>query len=331
MILADKILNLRKKNGWSQEELAEKLNVSRQSVSKWESAQSTPDLERLLQMSTIFGVSLDYLVKDEIEEASSEVYVENSSNERRVSMEEANIFLNFKEKTKGLFANAITLCIYSPIFLIILLGLSQDKRINLSENTASAIGIITILVLVAIAVFTFIRLSNESDEFKFLETENIETEYGVEGLVREKKREYKGIFNRNLSIGVVLCILSAIPILITTLMESPSGSLIMYGVAVLIFLVGCGVNLIVRACMMMNAYNMLLEEGDYTRDKKKANKFLSPIAGIYWLSIVGVYLAYGLITKDWSRSWIIFPVAGVLFGAIAIISEMVMKRKDSVR
>ena len=53
MILADKIIRLRKRNGWSQEELAEKMNVSRQSVSKWESAQSVPDLARILQLSAI--------------------------------------------------------------------------------------------------------------------------------------------------------------------------------------------------------------------------------------------------------------------------------------
>ena len=51
MILADKIIGLRKKTGWSQEELAEQLGVSRQSVSKWEGAQSVPDMERILQMS----------------------------------------------------------------------------------------------------------------------------------------------------------------------------------------------------------------------------------------------------------------------------------------
>ena len=53
MILADKIMNERKRNGWSQEELAEKLGVSRQSVSKWESAQSVPDLNRILQLADI--------------------------------------------------------------------------------------------------------------------------------------------------------------------------------------------------------------------------------------------------------------------------------------
>ena len=48
MILADKIIELRKKNGWSQEDLAEKLDVSRQSISKWEGAQSIPDMNKIL-------------------------------------------------------------------------------------------------------------------------------------------------------------------------------------------------------------------------------------------------------------------------------------------
>ena len=67
MILADKIMNLRKKAGWSQDELASQLNVTRQSVSKWEGAQSVPDMDRIVQMSRLFGVTTDYLLKDEIE------------------------------------------------------------------------------------------------------------------------------------------------------------------------------------------------------------------------------------------------------------------------
>lgn len=48
MILADKIMALRKKAGWSQEELAARLNISRQSVSKWEGAQSIPDMDKVV-------------------------------------------------------------------------------------------------------------------------------------------------------------------------------------------------------------------------------------------------------------------------------------------
>ena len=62
MILADKIVSLRKKAGWSQEELAEQLGVTRQSVSKWEGAQSVPDMDKVVMMSRLFGVSTDFLL-----------------------------------------------------------------------------------------------------------------------------------------------------------------------------------------------------------------------------------------------------------------------------
>ena len=65
MTFSEKISALRKQKGWSQEELAEKLMVTRQAVSKWESAQSMPDLDKLVQLSEALGVSTDYLLKDE--------------------------------------------------------------------------------------------------------------------------------------------------------------------------------------------------------------------------------------------------------------------------
>ena len=66
MILAEKIMSLRKRLGWSQEELANRLGVSRQSVSKWESAAAVPDVGKITQMSDLFGVSTDYLLKDDM-------------------------------------------------------------------------------------------------------------------------------------------------------------------------------------------------------------------------------------------------------------------------
>ena len=59
MIFADKLIQLRKKSGWSQEELANQMNVTRQSVSKWEAAQSIPDLEKILKLSELFGLTED--------------------------------------------------------------------------------------------------------------------------------------------------------------------------------------------------------------------------------------------------------------------------------
>ena len=93
MILADKITEERKKNGWSQEELADKLGVSRQAVSKWESAGSTPDLQRVIQLAQLFDVSTDYLLRDEVVRQEEtirpdiEIETKDKGSVRRVSME----------------------------------------------------------------------------------------------------------------------------------------------------------------------------------------------------------------------------------------------------
>ncbi len=62
----DKLYQLRKQKGLSQEELANRLNVSRQTVSKWELGDSTPDMEKLTAISNLFAISLDELVMDKI-------------------------------------------------------------------------------------------------------------------------------------------------------------------------------------------------------------------------------------------------------------------------
>ena len=67
MKFADKILSLRKSRGMSQEELAEKLNVSRQAISRWEMGTAQPDAQNILQISKLFGVTADYLLNDDYE------------------------------------------------------------------------------------------------------------------------------------------------------------------------------------------------------------------------------------------------------------------------
>lgn len=65
MKLSDKIINLRKTNGWSQEDLAERLNVSRQAISRWENGTALPDANNILQLSKLFSVTADYLLNED--------------------------------------------------------------------------------------------------------------------------------------------------------------------------------------------------------------------------------------------------------------------------
>lgn len=331
MILADKIINLRKKNGWSQEELAEKLGVTRQSISKYEGAQSIPDLDKILKLSEIFGVTTDYLIKDELEEeeyAPSQMQENESESDRsvhKVTMEMANEYLQIIDWTAGKTAFATMLCILSPIVLLMLGAMSEMPDYHISENAAAGIGICVLIVLIAIAVTIFILCGMKTKKYEYMEKEDIETVYGVSGMVKEKRDAYHSMYVTQLVIGIACCICSVIP-LFGTLAVSESDFYMVSAVCMLLALVAIGTYFIVRSATKMNAMNQLLEEEDYTRQKKHENKKMSGPVTVYWLIATAIYLAWSFTTNDWDRTWIIWPVVGVLFPAFYAIVSGIRKK-----
>ena len=321
MILADKIIELRKKNGWSQEELAEKLGVSRQAVSKWEGAQSVPDIQRILEMSRLFGVSTDYLLKDDMDygsEALAESAAETDSTLRRVDMETASAFLAFRRNWAPRIALAVFLCIISPVALIMLGAFSEYGVLKLSENAAGGIGLIILLLLVAGAVSIFIIYGMKNQPFEFLEKENIDTAYGVTGMVREYRERCAAVCSTQIVLGVVLCILSVLP-LFGALCVTEDDLVILLCTCLLLVIVAVGVVFLILAGMKRGAANMLLQEGDYSREEKKRNRLTSTAAGVYWLLVTAGYLAWSFYTDGWNRTWIVWPVAGVLFPSVMAV------------
>ena len=331
MILADKIINLRKKNGWSQEELAEKLGVTRQSISKYEGAQSIPDLDKILKLSEIFGVTTDYLIKDELEEeeyAPSQMQENESESDRsvhKVTMEMANEYLQIIDWSAGKTAFATMLCILSPIVLLMLGAMSEMPNYHISENATAGIGICVLIVLIAIAVTIFILCGMKTKKYEFMEKEDIETAYGVSGMVKEKRDAYHSPYVTQLVIGIACCICSVIP-LFGTLAVSESDFYMVSAVCMLLALVAIGTYFIVRSAAKMNAMNQLLEEEDYTRQKKHENKKMSGPVMVYWLIATAIYLAWSFTTNDWDRTWIIWPVVGVLFPAFYAIVNGIRKK-----
>lgn len=332
MILADKIINERKKNGWSQEELAGMLGVSRQSISKWEGAQAVPDLQRILKMAEIFGVSTDYLLKDEFEPESTlpEGYSKNpetdSSTFRTVTLNEADEFLKIQEKTASLTALGVSLCIISPALLIFLAGFIEYN--GGSENLCVALGLVALLVLVAIAVFLFISSSSKSQEYEFLEKEVFETAYGVTGMVKEKQKSYAPTHSARLSLGVMLCILSVIPLISLAIFFEDKAYILAASVSLLLCIVAAGVNLIVRTSIISSGFKKLLQENDYSAKEKKEKAYLAPIETVYWTVVLAGYLTWSFITNKWGITWIVWPIAGVLFAALVAILKL-FHQKDN--
>ena len=315
MILGEKIMELRKKNGWSQEELAGKLKVSRQSVSKWESAMSVPELDKVLQLSEIFEVSTDYLLKDDKEED----YVPGNPETvamRKVTMEEAQEFIRVRKEASLWIPAGVAACILSPVPLFLLQGMWEEGRLTVSEDLASGIGFALLLLIVAAAVGSFILTGMKLGKYEWMEKEEFELCYGIAGMVKERLEAEAAGFSRKIAVGVIFCILSCVPLFLLSVLN---GSKIVQagGLVFLLLMVAAGVYLLISAGIRKGSYEQLLQEGDYTREAKEASRIIGRIAAVYWCVVTAVYLGWSFLTGNWHSTWVLWPVAGILFGAVA--------------
>lgn len=327
MILAEKIIKLRKEQGWSQEELASRLNISRQSVSKWESMASVPELDKIIMLSELFGVSTDYLLKDDADDENVNVAdLDNvPDNTRKISLNEANAFLSLVHKCSSQIAMAVSICILSPVVLLFLGGVQEYGKINISENAAGAIGVSVLLIMVTVAVAIFIVNGLQLNEYEYLEKEPISLDYGVAGIVETKKEQYKNKFTAGIVTGVALCIVSIIPIIFASMFENEFMEVC--GVCLLFLLAAIGVYFIVNVCIVWGGFQRLLEEGDYTKTEKERNRENEPLTVFYWCIITAIYLGISFYTQSWDRTWIVWPVAAVLFAALLALKNLLKKDK----
>lgn len=326
MLLADKIVTLRKRAGWSQEELAAQLGVSRQSVSKWEGAQSVPDMQKVVQMSRLFGVTTDYLLKEELGEPEP-APAEPDALLRCVTMEQAADYLALRQAAAPKLALATLLCVLSPVALLLLAALSDRPGAALSENAAAGIGLCVLLVLVAVAAAVFITCAAQVKAYAFLESEPFETAYGVTGMVRERRAAFAPRHTRGKVVGTVLCILSAVPLFIAVCLDGPD-LLYVGAVCLLLVLAGIGSAVFVSGGVYWVAMDRLLEEDDYARPRKRQNGVVGAVSAIYWLTATAAYLLWTF--GPWwdaqpQDTWILWAVAGVLYGAVMALVRAIRK------
>lgn len=318
MILADKIIMLRKKAGMSQEQLAERLGVSRQSVSKWEGSQSMPDMDKAVKLADLFGLSLDSLIRDDLDvedgvEAPS-VSTDAATSDAddapiSVSFDEANAFIDATARAASRVAFGVCLCILAFVPMFLLVGASVNGNIALTEDQAGSIGIAVLLPVVAVAVGLFIVSGHALKRFERIKKNPIDTAYGVEGMVRERKNAFSGTHLREMVTGVALCIAAAVPVIaVNALEESEANGL--FSMVVLLIIVSLGVALIVHASIIWGGFDALLEEEDYRRSVKRFNR---SVAGPYWSVVLVLYLLSSFVTMHWEITWIIWPVAGVAY------------------
>jgi len=331
MLLSEKIMSLRKRNGWSQEELAQQLGVSRQSVSKWESMASMPDIQKIMAMSELFGISTDYLLKDELEElpataiaadyAASSVQSgssdsaagsttdstaggstgDDASNSKTavpklsVSLDTATEYLDAIARTSRPTAGAITLFILGPALLVSLATYSEDALyfdpMRISPDAMGIAGICIMMLFIAAGVGLLILQDMKLAKFKQLKEASLELQYGVEAAVRRRAESTESLRYVQQAAGVCLTILSAIPFLIASYYGT--GLTFALGFFMAAILVSLGVYLLVYSGILRDGYRVLLQEGDFSHDEK-SNKRDSKSAALKYRPIARAY--FGTIT-----------------------------------
>ena len=321
MILADKIIKLRKKNGWSQEELANKMNVSRQAVSKWESAQTIPDLEKIVQLSSLFGVTTDYLLKDDMED--EEFTDTNCAHTvKKISMNEATAYLEERKQASWQIAIATFLCIISPITLLILGAASEIPHLGVSETVMGVVGLVVLFAFVLIAVPIYLHCGFQNEPYAFLD-KNIpfELEYGAKGIVAEQKRRFRDVYVKWNMIATCICIFSPVPLIVSAFSENAMLCVMM--LAVMMVLVGIGVSAFIVVGVQWASMQKLLKEGEYTEKEKERNSVREAVGFAYWGVLTAIYLTWSFLTNQWHISWITFAAGGISFPIVMYICNVI--------
>ena len=217
-----------------------------------------------------------------------------------------------------------SLCVLSPITLILMSGLAEFGFIK--ENVAVAIGLAVLLCMVIVAVVLFIFNGSMMADYEWLQKENFVLDYGVSGIVESRMKKQRPRLTLTRAIGVGLCILGAAVLVVTAVLTGEAlGTII--AVDVLLALVAIAVFLFVRWGNEADAYAQLLQTGDYDPNHKRNYRKHELIGGIYWCSVTAIYLAISFITNRWDYTWIIWPVTAVFYGVIACIINYTERKK----
>lgn len=281
MKFAENLYELRRKYGYSQEELAAKLEVSRQSVSKWENQSATPELDKLLQMCELFHCTLDELLKGDVKEA----YIDQT------------III------KQLNTEAILTALGTGIILLgVTLSLVFDPWVNDDKSETVLNAVFLFFVLSGVICFVVMGMKHNNFTKHYPNTDNIL--HHEEHVIKQFEKKYQ------LSVigGIVLIFLAVILQQLTEpYHESASNAIFMLMITV--------------ATVNFTYFGMKQRIYEIPSSKKRSEKEikLNMYCGIVMLFATGVYLIWSYLFHAWEYSWIVFVIGGIICLALMLI------------
>lgn len=237
-----------------------------------------------------------------------------------VTLEEAEGLAEAQRRTRYRLSSAIVLFVLAAIPLIVLPVAAQSGLVPLDQSAAAIVGMLVLFVLVAIGVVMIIGLSREFAPFARLREGRFSRNPVVTGWAEDLARQHERSRTLGLQIAVVCWVLSPAPLLLLTLVpqDSPKqGIWSVLGVALLLLMVATGLFILLPKTWAHTVAETLTRSGASGGEDDSEHSLVGVIAAFYWPLLTAVFLAWSFIGDAWDRSWVIWPVGAVLFGAIA--------------
>jgi len=286
-----KLQGLRKEKGLSQEALAEMLNVSRQAVSKWETGEGYPEMEKLLLISDLFQISLDYLMKDSVDES----FEDSKTDKRFINHSRIEEYIKFKKSFALRIAFAVA-CIILSVNLVLLF----------SETKHDYMGIVSMLIVIAFAVALIIVTELSNAQYNKLEKRNIYMSFNDLQELQNQYVKFKSKFGIAIAAGVCLIIVSVAMVVFISEMVGEDSIL---GMVQLILCIAISVFMFIVVGIEDSMYRFLVQNDDFIDERKQKNFSLYAITMPLTTMI---YLAIGFIKSWWHPGWLLFPTAAII-------------------
>lgn len=233
---------------------------------------------------------------------------------RIITIETARDFIQNRIRASYKVGIGVVLLIWSPLLLIILSNTENREFLGI-RNGGMALGLVVLLIMVALAVGLFIMSGVETGRYDLEKNGNFVLDHQAHSYVNIEEDRYRMVNAIKVTIGVVLCILSVVPLLILGMLEI-GDDILNIGVAVLLIIVSAAVYLFISAGMKQSAYSILLKKGEYSEQGRIITRKSEIIGSIYWPIILLLYLYWSFTSGNWGFTWIIWPLAALLFAAI---------------
>ena len=235
--------------------------------------------------------------------------------------------MHWRRKAAEVIAAGTFLCIVSLIPLLMLGAASDAGVAGITEEIAGAAGLGALVVLVAAGVSLFVWCGFKNAPYEFIDSEPFETEYGVHGMVTEKKKNYRGTYAACNIAATCICILSIIPLFLSILLKGDLFPTVLL-LCLTILLAAVGVVLFIVCGVRWASMAKLLQEADYAYCEKEKNGAKEAVARAYWSLAVAIYLGWSFLSGHWAITWVVWPLAGVLYAALDGVLRLTLWRSE---